>query len=114
MRGLLGLQVFGLGGHEVGTIERHDRLAAPHVVPLRYAHLFDSSRHARDDARDAAIIERDLSVGLEHRGQFDLARFAQGGARYTRGIQAQQILAIALVDDLRNRSGRRLDRGAAG
>ena len=114
MRGLFGLQVLGLGGHEVGAVERDDRLTAPHVVPLRNAHLFDPSGDARDDARDAAVVERDLAVGLEHGGQLDLAHFAERGARYARGVQLKQFLAVALVDDLRNRRGRRLDRGAAG
>ena len=90
MRGLFRLQVLGLGGHEVGAVERDDRLTAPHVVPLRNAHLFDSSGDARDDARDAAVVERHLAVGLEHRGQFDLAHFAERRARYARGIQLKQ------------------------
>ena len=55
-----------------------------------------------------------LSVRLEHRGQFDLAHFAERRTRYARGVQLKQLLAIGLVDDLRNRRGRRLDRSAAG
>ena len=81
MSSLPGLQVLGLGGHEVGAVERDDRLAAPHVVPLRNAHLFDPSGDARDDARNAPVVERHLAVGLELGRQLDLSYLTKRGAR---------------------------------
>ena len=66
------LQVLGLGGHEVRTVERKNLFAALHVVPQRNASLLDTAGHARNDGRDAAIVEGHLAAGLEHSGQLDV------------------------------------------
>ena len=109
----MSLKIFGFRGHEVGTVQRDDLLAAANIVPQRYARLLDSALHARNDRRYAAIVVSDLPGCLQHARQFDVVRVLHLESRYIAGIELDH-LNILLTDQAYR--GRRFGdrRGAAG